>query len=73
MQQRIATVYKHVQDTPASEWAIVHSLGGYPIVDCYIDNAGTIERIMPSAVTFVDVNTCTVTFASSRAGFATVV
>jgi len=70
--QRVATIYKHIQDVPALEWTISHNLGGYPIVDCYVDNEG-IKRVMPSTVVFVDENTCTVSFNSAYAGFATVV
>jgi len=71
--QRVATSYDHVQSTPSATWTIVHNLGAYPIVDAYIEYAGELQRILPSAVTYVDENTCTLSFATPRAGFATVV
>jgi hypothetical protein len=73
MTQKIAMVYTHVQDTPDTLWTINHKLGIYPIVDCYVTDNGVNQKILPSAITFVDLNTCTVTFTAPIAGHATVV
>ncbi len=73
MTQRVAIGHDHVQDTPAEVWTINHRLGGYPIVDAYISYEGALQRILPSAVTYVDANTCTLTFSTPRAGYASVV
>lgn len=70
--QRISTGYDHVQTVAAVVWTINHNLGGFPIVDAYVSYDGDLQRILPSAVTYVDVNTCTVTFVTPRAGFASV-
>jgi hypothetical protein len=71
--QRPATSYNHTQTDPANVWVIPHGLMGYPIVDAYIMNEGVLERIMPAAITYVDLNTCNVVFSTPRAGYATVV
>lgn len=71
--QRIAVGYDHVQATPATVWTITHNLGGYPIADAYVTYNGDLQRILPTAVTYVDSNTCTLTFQTARAGFASVV
>ena len=70
---RIARSYTHVQADPATTWTIVHNVGGYPIVDAYTEHNGETLKIIPSAVTYVDANTCTLTFTVARSGFATVV
>lgn len=64
--------YQHVQETAATVWTIVHGMGMYPIVDVYIDVDGVVQKIMPKAITYVDPQTCTVTFNTARSGFATV-
>lgn len=69
----IATCYKHVQNDPASEWTLVHNIGGYPIVDVFTEYGGELVKIMPASVTYIDGNTCTLTFSTPRTGFATVV
>lgn len=71
--QRVAIGYDHIQATAAQVWTINHNLGGYPIADAYVTYNGDVQRILPMAVTYVDANTCTLTFATSRAGFASVV
>lgn len=71
--RRIATSYTHTQSEPALTWEIVHNMGGYPIVDAYTVNEGETLKIMPESVTYIDDNTCELTFITARTGFATVV
>lgn len=71
--KRVATAYTHVQSTPATTWTITHNIGGYPIVDAYTQHNSETLKIIPSAVTYIDDNTCTLTFLTPRSGFATVV
>lgn len=68
-----ATSYTHVQAEPSDTWTIVHNIGGYPIVDAYTVHEGEARKIIPSAVTYVDTNTFTLTFLVAQSGFATVV
>ncbi len=68
MTYKIATSYTHVQETAASTWNVVHSMGVYPIVDVYIMVGGEITKVFPT-VTFDDENTLTVTFATNQTGF----
>lgn len=70
--QRIAMVYDFEQVTPALVWTITHNLGGYPIVDAYITYDGDLQRINPASVTYVNPSTCTVSFTTPQAGFASV-
>lgn len=71
--RRIATSYQHVQDTPSDVWTINHNLKDYPIVDVYTLFEGSLQRILPTSVTYVSHDTCTLTFSSPRTGYATVV
>ena len=71
--RRFATSYTHEQTDASTTWTIVHNIGGYPIVDAYTVHNGETLKIIPSAVTYVDPNTCTLTFLAPRSGFATVV
>lgn len=70
--KRIATVYRHEQSVAATTWTITHGLKDYPIIDVFVDYQGEIHKIIPSEITYVDQNTCTVTFTTDYSGFATV-
>lgn len=70
--RRIATVYRHEQPTAADTWTIVHSLADYPIVDVYVLHQSEYHKIIPGAVTYNNENTCTITFTTPYAGYATV-
>lgn len=75
MDRRVASIYKHEheQSTPAATWTIAHGLKDYPIVDVYVMYEGDLQKIIPSAITYVDLDTCTVDFTTPYAGYATVV
>ena len=73
MKHRIATAYTHTQSQASSTWTILHGLGDYPIVDCFITISGVITKIIPGSVTYVDANTCVISFSSAQIGFATVI
>ena len=69
---RVSVGYDHVQSEAAAIWTINHNLGGYPIADAYVLYDGDLQRIIPAAVTYVNENTCTMTFSIPRTGFASV-
>lgn len=71
--RKLAGTYEHVQDTPATEWVIVHNLGMYPIVDAYVLHEGEYRKIMPMGVTYDNENQCTIEFSVARDGYAMVV
>ncbi len=73
MDRRIATVYTHAQATASDTWTISHNLKDYPIVDVYVDYGGVTQKIIPANIEYVDLDTCTVTFTTPYAGYATVV
>lgn len=73
MQRDISTFHRHTQTAESALWTITHNLGRYPVVDVFVSIDGQLRRIMPSEVTFIDNNMCTVAFSSPRSGFATVV
>lgn len=73
MTMRPVHIYTHEQTDPSTTWTIVHGKGGYPVVDAYTTYNGEMLKIMPVAVTYVDPNTCTLTFSTNRTGFATVI
>lgn len=70
---QVATNYKHIQSSAALTWNIVHGLKTYPIVDVYSVINGTIERVMPKSVLYVDQDTCTLEFDTAINGFAIIV
>jgi len=70
---RVATFYQHNQDVPATTWNINHYQGGYPIIDVFIIADNLYVKVIPSAITYIDNNTATVTFQSAQAGKAMVV
>ena len=68
-------VYRHDQASASDTWVIAHNLGhngsaGVPIVDTFIDDSGTLTKIMPDGVEMTDENTVTITFTQAYAGFA---
>ena len=67
-------VFTHEQTTASDTWVIVHNLGTVkaPIVDCWIDIAGDVVKIIPNMVEFVNVNSCTVHFTSVQTGTAVI-
>lgn len=69
----IATVtgHKHEQLVSSSTWAITHNLGtDAPVVDCWVDVAGTITKILPLSVTATSSTVVTITFSTAYAGEA---
>jgi hypothetical protein len=64
--------YTHEQATAATTWNIAHKLGMYPVVDVYCVDGGSLQRVMPLEVIYVDVDNCQVTFFSAQSGFAAV-
>lgn len=68
----VATSYTHTQTEASATWTIVHGVGGYPIVDAYTTQDGELLKIIPSEVTYVDANTCMLSFTVPFSGFATV-
>lgn len=70
---QVATNFTHEQTEASTTWTLAHNLGRYPVVDVFVLNGGQIERIIPLAVTYVDSNTCTISFSSAQTGYASVV
>lgn len=63
--------YNFVQSTASNTWIIPHNLNSSNVViDVYINNGGTIEKIIPLNIQVTDVNTITVTFSSAQIGYA---
>lgn len=70
---RVATLYEHTQTVASATWTINHYLHDYPIIDVYVMDDGALQKVIPDAVTYVDENSCTVSFTEPHAGYATVV
>jgi len=69
---RLDTVH-HIQSVASTTWVIVHNLNTVaPVVDCWVDNGGDQEKIIPVTVAGTDANTCTITFSAARTGEAAV-
>lgn len=73
LERKVAITHRFEQSTPATVWTINHNLGVYPVVDAFVTYEGELQKIIPSAVTFIDTNTVQLSFSTAQAGFATVV
>lgn len=66
--------FEHTQAAASTTWTITHSLGTLtPVVDCWVDIAGTDTKIMPDTVTATSTTVVTITFSTAYAGRALVV
>jgi hypothetical protein len=63
---------KHVQEEPAMVWTIVHATPGHPVVDVYVEAFGSVQKIIPLSVRYINEFTVEVHFSVPRSGFATV-
>lgn len=70
---REARKYTHEQATAATTWTITHNLGlDYPVVDCFVDNGGPLEKTIPYSMVITSPTVVTITWTSARAGMALV-
>lgn len=69
---KTASTYTHTQTLPAASWLIEHNIGGYPVVDVFVQNAGSTVKLLPKEVIFNNPMSCTITFTLPQAGFAVV-
>lgn len=67
----LTDVVRFTQSTPSASWVITHNLGTQsPVIDCWVDNAGNKEKILPATTEGTTVNICTITFSSPIVGEA---
>lgn len=65
--------FEHTQASASTTWIITHGLGTTtPVVDCWIDDAGSDTKIMPDTVTATSSTVVTITFSTAYAGRALV-
>lgn len=64
-------VFEFTQAVASDTWVILHNMKMYPIVDVFVEFQGESQKILPSAVTYTDANTCTISFSTPFAGKAT--
>jgi hypothetical protein len=62
--------YTFTQGTPSIAWTINHNMGVYPACDVFEVANGVTSKILPKAVTNVDLNTLLVEFTNPTAGSA---
>lgn len=67
------TIHRHTQSEAATDWLIQHNQGSYPIVDVYVPSDGSVQKVLPESIQYIDPNTVKVTFTIPTMGFATVV
>lgn len=72
MTYRVASLYRHEQTEASDTWTIAHGIGAYPCVDVYVTSGGDLIKVMPEEVTYIDGQTCVLTFSEPLTGFATV-
>jgi len=64
------TRFVFTQSSPAASWNIVHNLDTRPTVTILVLNDSSVYEIVDTDITYVDLNTVYVVFASPVAGFA---
>lgn len=64
---------QHVQDQPLATWRIYHEQVGYPVIDVFVTENNTVQKILPSGIVYIDDNTIDVEFSEPRSGFAIMV
>jgi hypothetical protein len=60
--------YTHEQTTPATEWTVAHDLDRYVVCDVFFNVGGTLEKVLPASVRYVDSNTIKIFFTESQIG-----
>jgi len=63
-----ADTYTHTQTTPATEWTVTHDLDRYVVSDVFFDVGGTLEKILPASVRYIDSNNIKVFFTEPQIG-----
>jgi hypothetical protein len=64
-------VFEHNQIIASSTWSITHNLNTTsPVVDIWIDVAGTITHIVPLEVQVIDSISCNILFSVNTSGTA---
>lgn len=63
----VGAPYKHTQASPAITWTVTHSKGRNPagVLSTYTGGGE-----MKGGITFVDINTLTISFKTAQTGFA---
>ena len=71
LRTQAATIYKHIQSTPATTWTINHKINTkYVIVDCFIDLNSTVVQVIPLSVSSTVAGTTVVTWTEPQSGYA---
>lgn len=66
--------YNHFQTSAAILWIVPHNLGVSSIVnDVFIDDAGSLKKVLPSSVVHSDDNTLRVTFSNAETGYVRII
>jgi len=64
------TAYEHVQTVAAQVWTVTHNLNTYPVVDVLVYDNGSLVKIIPLDILFINMNTVEIRFSSNRTGQA---
>lgn len=66
--------YNHYQSSANILWVIPHNLGVTSTVnDVFIDDNGSLKKVLPSSVVHSDDNTLNVTFSNAETGYARII
>lgn len=69
----MASSFNYTQGSANTIWTIAHNLNSDAVViDCFIDNGGNLEKIIPLETKHTNNNTITVAFSSAQTGRARV-
>lgn len=65
--------FDHKQTTPSQTWVIVHNLNRLPNCDVRIVVDGLLCKIIPSSISYTDLNTAEIVFTDVQVGTARLV
>ena len=56
------------QTTSSATWTVTHNLNCHPVCDVMVNDSGSLKKILPQAVVYVDANVIEVRFSVPRTG-----
>ncbi len=67
----IIGAHKHIQSSNSTTWVITHNLNTTaPVVDCWVDDNGSLSKIIPLSVVATSSIICTINFTVAKSGEA---
>jgi len=73
MSLEMVRTHRHTESVASTSWVITHNLNTItPLVDVWVDIAGTTTKILPQTVAATSASVVTLTFSTAYAGEAVI-